>query len=212
MKADKHLLILNGSIRGDDGNCGRVAERAAEYALEHPAVRVSLLTLANPMPSLDAVQLVLESADAILVLSGVYWNSWGSPLQRFLEVATVFENGPAFFGKPVACVVTMDSVGGSDIAARMHAALSGLGCWSPPCSTLVLSRIAESAVAHTRGDADDPNEDVWRIGDLEIVIRNLILAAALPVGWASWDKISLRHEGGEWPASGSLDLGSPRFL
>jgi len=212
MKPIKRILIINGSLRGGSGNCGRLAELALSEAAAHEAAAVSVLTLADPMPPIEAVQQLLEAADGFLVLSGVYWNSWGSPLQRFLEVATVFENSPVFFGKPVACAVTMDSVGGSDIAARIHASFAGLGCWSPPCAALVVSRIAEFAVAQSRGSADDPNEDVWRIDDLRVVIRNLLAAARLEGDWTSWKNVSLHIEGGPWPESGSLDLGSPRFV
>lgn len=206
------ILILNGSIRGKTGNCASVAAGATAMLERLPDISVSTLVLADPMPALGAVQQSLLAADAFLVVSGVYWNSWGSPLQRFLEVATIFENGAEFFGKPLAAVVTMDSVGGTDVAARMHASFSGLGCWSPPCSTLVVSRVAEYAVAQTARWPEDPNEDVWRIADLEVVLRNLVTAARLRGEWVAWDKTALRLEGGDWPGTGSLDLGSLRFL
>lgn len=201
-------MLLNGSLRGADGNCGSLARMVSNFA----TLDIDTLTLAGPMPSVAEVKTSLESADGFLVLTGVYWNSWGSPLQRFLEVATAFENGPAFFGKPVACAVTMDSVGGSDIAARIHASFSGLGCWSPPCSTLVLSRVAAFAVSQTAGEAGDPNDDVWRTSDLEIVVRNLEAAVELRGDWVGWEKLSLKTVDGPWPASGALDMGSPRFL
>jgi NAD(P)H-dependent FMN reductase len=208
----KSILIINGSLRGSSGNCARMAERAMTEFARQENVNASILTLADPMPPIGAVRHLLEAAQGFLVLSGVYWNSWGSPLQRFLEVATVFENAPSFFGKPIACVVTMDSVGGADIAARIHASFAGLGCWSPPCSTLVVSRIGEFAVAQTRGSEDDPNEDVWRMDDLDVVVRNLVAATALRGAWTSWEKVSLEINNGAWPEAGSLDLGSPRFL
>lgn len=146
------------------------------------------------------------------MLSGVYWNNWSSPLQRFLEVVSPFENTPAFFGKPVACALTMDAVGGMEVAARLHGAFAGLGCWSPPCSTVVLSRVGLAAVAATSGMADDPNEDVWRLSDLDIVLQNLVVAARIKGAWQPWPHLPLKEQGGSWPHSGPLDLGSTRFL
>lgn len=142
----KKILIINGSLRGTTGNSAAVAIAAVKI-LEHDLQQaVKQLTLAAPLPSVREVYDLLVDCDAFLVISGVYWNNWSSPLQRFIEVMTAFENTPAFFGKPVACAVTMDSVGGIEVTARLQAVFGGLGCWSPPCSTLVLSRTGQEAM------------------------------------------------------------------
>ncbi|WP_261387956.1 hypothetical protein [Chitinophaga pinensis] len=65
----------------------------------------------------------------------------------------------------------MDSVGGIEVAARLQAVFGGLGCWSPPCATLVLSRTGQEAMAASAGQEDDLNEDVWRMADLSIVLQ-----------------------------------------
>lgn len=214
MSKTKHvrILIINGSIRGSKGNSGRVVRWSQDF-LNKKQVDATEITLANPMPRISDVRAMLNSHDAFLCVSGNYWNSWGSLIQRFLEVMTFCENGSEFFGKPFACAVTMDSVGGTEVAARLHAAFSGLGCWSPPCSTVVISRVAEEAIKASMGAEEDPNEDVWRLDDLEIVLDNLIASCKIkPVNWGSWPSHELLEIDGAWPDSGPLDLGSTKFL
>lgn len=204
----KKVLIINGAIRGAAGNSGALANAALQQL---PGA--SLLDLTAPPATIKAVHELLLAHDAFLIVTGVYWNNWGSPLQRFLEVATAFENSPAFFGKPVACAVTMDAVGGIEVAARIHAAFSGLGCWSPPCSSLVLSRVAQEAINASREVVDNPNEDVWRIDDLVIVLKNLVTAASMnSSAWVAWPHVALKISDGPWPATGILDMQTPRFL
>ena len=182
------MLLLNGSIRGRDGNTGWVLEEVARR------VGGDVLHLAGPMPPVDEVAARCREAPALLVGTGVYWHGWGSPLQRFIEVMTPFENTDVFFGKPVGCVVTMDSVGGAELAARLLGVFNQLGCVVPPCTTLVLSRTAT------------PDEDVWSLDDLDVVLDNL---RGKP---RPWPMRPLTAPRGAWPAAGPLDLGSPRFL
>jgi chromate reductase len=208
----KNIGIINGSLRGATGNCGALAKRAAQLVHELQQ-QVTLLTLTDAQPTIREVYEGLVACDGFLVVSGVYWNNWSSPLQRFIEVTTAFENTPAFFGKPIACAVTMDSVGGIEVAARLLAVFGGLGCWSPPCSTLVLSRTGQEAMDASAGKEDDPNEDVWRMDDLHIVLQNLITAAAMPRNnWMAWPHTGLVIPDGPWPYNGPLDMGTARFL
>jgi NAD(P)H-dependent FMN reductase len=208
-----HILLLTGSVRGTHGNSGALTAHAARLLAAQPGVSTTTLTLADPMPPVDEVATLLQSADGLLVVSGVYWGSYGSPLQRFVEVMTTYENSPAFFGKPVACALSMDSIGGFEVAARVHAVFAGLGCWSPPCSTLILSRVGLEAIAASAGKADDPNEDVWRLDDLEVVLHNLVAATQLPSGrWSAWPHLRTPLLAEEWPATGPLRVDTPRFL
>jgi chromate reductase len=209
----KNILIINGSLRGTVGNSYALARQAEEMLVNNFQQSATLLTLTDPLPTVNGVYELLAACDGFLVVTGVYWNNWSSPLQRFVEVATAFENTPAFFGKPVACAVTMDSVGGIEVAARLQAVFGGLGCWSPPCSTLVLSRTGQEAMDATAGKEDDPNEDVWRMDDLHIVLQNLITAAAIPrSNWIAWPHSELIIPNGPWPEKGPLDMGTPKFL
>lgn len=209
----KNILIINGSLRGAAGNSGALAKQAVHVLLNELKQQAILLTLTDPLPTIREVYDLLAGCDGFLVVTGVYWNNWSSPLQRFVEVTTAFENTPAFFGKPVACAVTMDSVGGIEVAARLQAVFGGLGCWSPPCSTIVLSRTGQEAMAASAGQEDDLNEDVWRMDDLHIVLQNLVTAAAIPRNnWIAWPHTELVIPDGPWPDKGPLNMGTPKFL
>ena len=211
--ASKNILIINGSLRGTAGNSYAVAKHAEQMLLNELQQKVTLLTLTDAQPSINEMYNLLFNCDAFLVVTGVYWNNWSSPLQRFVEVSTAFENTPAFFGKPMACAVTMDSVGGIEVAARLQAVFGGLGCWSPPCSTVVLSRTGQEAMAASAGKEDDLNEDVWRIDDMHIVLKNLVTAAAMPRNnWLAWPHTELIIPNGPWPDKGPIDMGTPKFL
>ncbi|WP_343670871.1 NAD(P)H-dependent oxidoreductase [Chitinophaga sp.] len=203
------ILILNGSLRGTTGNSAIIAKQVEDLLGQ----QVVTLTLADKLPTIREVYHLLENCDGFLVITGVYWNNWSSPLQRFIEVTTAFENTPAFLGKPVACAVTMDSVGGIEVAARLQAVFGGLGCWTPPCSTVVLSRVAQQAIAATAGMEDDPNEDVWRMDDVKVVLHNLVTAAGMSRdSWKAWPHRELHIPDGPWPGEGVLDMGTPKFL
>ncbi|MBO9203005.1 MULTISPECIES: NAD(P)H-dependent oxidoreductase [Niastella] len=209
----KNIMIINGSLRGAGGNSGAVAKQAASILTNEFQQQATLLTLTDPLPTIREVYEKLVACDGFVVITGVYWNNWSSPLQRFIEVMTAFENTPAFFGKPVVSAVTMDSVGGIEVAARLQAVFGGLGCWSPPCSTVVLSRTGQEAMAASDGSAEDPNNDVWRLDDLPIVLQNLVTAAALPRhNWVAWPHRELTVPDGPWPGQGPLDMGTPKFL
>lgn len=211
--AVKNILIINGSLRGAAGNSVALAKHAAHVLVNELKQQATLLTLTDPLPTIREVYDLMTGCDGFLVVTGVYWNNWSSPLQRFIEVTTAFENTPAFFGKPLACAVTMDSVGGIEVAARLHAVFSGLGCWSPPCSTVVLSRTGQEAIAASAGQEDDPNKDVWRMEDMHIALQNLVTAAAMPRNnWIAWPHTELIIPDGPWPGHEPVNMGSPKFL
>jgi NAD(P)H-dependent FMN reductase len=206
------VLVLNGSLRGPDGNTGWLLGYAAERLADR--CDVDALHLADPLPDLDALADRLRAADALIVGTGVYWQSWGSPLQRFLEVFTPHENTDLFFGKPVACLVTMDSVGGSELAARLVAVFTALGCLVPPCTTLVVSRVALEASGRPRPLAlASPNDNVLFLDDLDVVLDNVLEGSrAGRQRYRPWGVRALTAAVGPYPATGRLDLGSPRFL
>lgn len=214
MSASKQkILIINGSIRGMHGNSWMIAKTAEAYLRGKLIADPSIINLSEPRTSIKEVYELLSASDGFLVVTGNYWNSWGSAMQRFIEVITTFENDPVLFGKPVACAVTVDSVGGADVAAGLHAVFSGLGCWSPPCSTLVLSRVGLEAIAASKGQVDNPNEDVWSVDDIGIVLQNLVTAAGMRRDrWVAWPHSKLEISSDRWPESGDLDLGSAVFL
>jgi NAD(P)H-dependent FMN reductase len=201
------LLLLNGSVRGSTGNTARLLAHAAE--LLPSGWQGDTLSLAEYSGSVEALVDRLLAADALLLGSGVYWGSWGSPLQRFLEIISAFELSPCFMGKPVGAALSVDSVGGLDIAQRLLGAFSLMGCVVPPLSTLVLSRVGTAA---TRADPVG-NDDVWQIADLDVVVQNLILAqSARAVPWATWPVRKLARVEGPYPAHGVLAAGLDKFV
>jgi chromate reductase len=198
------LLFVNGSIRGDSGNTAAIARHALGLLPE--GTRGDELVLASYGGTVEALVERIERADALLFGTGVYWGSWGSPLQRFLEVLTSYELEACFLGKPVGAVVSSDSVGGLDVAQRLLGSLSLFGCSVPPLSTLVLSRVASAAGASAE------NDDVWQLADLEVVLDNLLKASAHRIEWATWPARRLPRVTGVYPASGPLHGGLAKFV
>ncbi len=207
------ILIINASIRGQQGNSYAIALSAKNYIEKTQNANVEIYDLTHPKSTVQEVYALLEKTDAYIVISGTYWNNISSTLQRFIEVCTPFENTNAFFGKPVSTIISMDSVGGIEVANKIISSFSGLGCWTPPCSTIILSRLGEEAVKLTQDFEDDPNEDVWRLEDIEILIDNLIIASQIEKKkWKVWPNIQLHLENGQWPESGDLNMDNPKFL
>ena len=200
----RRLLMINGAVRGSAGNTARVL--AAARAKLPAEIEVKDLVLAEYTGTVEEMARELREADALLFATGVYWGSWGSPMQRFLEVMTWLEGSETLVGKPVGVVVTMDSVGGQDVAQRLLGVFATLGCLVPPMPMVVISRIS-TAVSGTPG-----NEDVWHVDDIQGLVENLRIATtarALP--WRSWAFERTVMPTGTYPASGPLDLGLPRF-
>lgn len=203
------LLALNGSVRGDQGDCADALDAALEPALGFAGdVDVSRVTLAGFRGTVEDMVDDLRAADAFLVATGTYWGSWGSPLQRFLEVVTPLEASDIFLGKPVACVVTMDSAGGVEVGTRLLGTFALLGCQVPPFPLVVLSRTA------TAVDGRPGFDDVWQERDLEVLVHNLKVAAAAGRSersrFRAWSVDKGRLPSGPWPATGALDIGLPK--
>ena len=199
------ILAINGALGGVRGNTARTL--AAAIACAPADAQTETLTLAEIAGrSVDDVVDQVRRADALLLGTGVYWSSWGSPMQRFLELMTPYEASDVFLGKPVGVVVTLDSVGGMDVAARLLTAFALLGCTAPPLPIVVLSR-ANTAL---RGDAGFV--DVWQREDLAPLVANLAAAAADRHGrWAAWPVERFHPQTGMYPTVGALDLGVPQF-
>jgi NAD(P)H-dependent FMN reductase len=201
------LLLLNGSVRGSIGNTADLLERAKHALPEN--WQTDTLSLAEYNGSIEGLAQRLVAADAILVGSGVYWGSWGSPLQRFLEVISAYELSPCFLGKAVGAALSADSVGGLDVAQRLLGAFSLMGCVIPPLSTLVVSRVGCVA---TRADPV-ANQDVWQVDDLAVVVQNLVAAQSMSgAPWSTWPVRKLARPEGAYPTHGVLVAGLEKFL
>lgn len=209
----KNILIINASIRGDEGNSNSIALAAKNYIEKQKIGTAEIYTLTSPKKTLKEVYQLLEKKDAFIVITGTYWNNISSVLQRFIEICTLFENTEAFLGKPISAIVSMDSVGGVDVASKIINSFSGLGCWSPPCSSIILSRLGEEAVKRTADWEEDPNEDVWRLKDIEILIDNIDIACQFDrKKWKVWPNTQFQLDDKIWQESGNLNMDNPIFL
>lgn len=208
-----NILIINGSIRGKKGNSHEIALYIKKYLEKEHNTNAHIYNLTQPKYSIKEVYELLEKTDAFIITSGTYWNNFSSVLQRFIEVCTPFENTKAFLGKPIATVISMDSVGGIEVANKIISSFSGLGCWAPPCSSIILSRLGQFAVQQTKEWEVDPNEDVWRLEDVEILTDNLIVASQINRDiWKVWPNTQLVLNNNKWPESGELHMDNPKFL
>jgi hypothetical protein len=169
-----HLVALDGSLRPDEGNTARALTIAcAAWEGQASVERIALGSFEGSVAELASR---VRVADGLLVGSGAYWNSWGSPLQRFLEVMTAYEATDVFLGKPASVIVTMDSTGGSEIAARLAATLVCLGCFTPPFGWMALSRVGVE-LGQIRPSA---TRDVWGPADITVLAENLLVASRAP--------------------------------
>ncbi|AKC81735.1 hypothetical protein IMCC26134_01195 [Verrucomicrobia bacterium IMCC26134] len=171
------ILLLNASLAGPAGNSSRLlamlAPRlAAQASLDRAA-------LAGPCAATFAsLEPNLHAADAFVFATGTHWDSWSSPLQKFLEDATPAEATSLWLGKPAAVLVTEHSTGGKGVLSRLQGVLLTLGCALPPFTGLVLSHAAQLARQHA--PAGGAADDLWRPADLELVAHNLLAATLAP--------------------------------
>lgn len=187
------IVILDGSLGGSGGNTDAVL--AALVAHLAPLSQTEIIRLsAQPLfePELEDS---LRRADGFVFASGTYWDSWGSPLQRFFEQSTHLEVSDVWLGKPAAAVVTMHSVGGKGVLSRLQGVLSTLGLMIPPMTGIAYSLACHLALA---GAAMDPElADFWQLGDLEVVAHNLLQAARGQRAWRPW-LVDSRPAGRRW--------------
>lgn len=175
------VLVINGSLGGSKGNTARLLEPLLG-ALE-PRAELQVLHLAEPW-SIGAVEANLNEAVAFVFATGTYWDSWGSPLQRFFEEATGSEATATWVGKPAACIVSMHSVGGKEVVSRLQGVLSTLGCVIPPMTGFAYSLAGHLALQGEEGE--EFAEDLWHTEDLGVVAHNLLLATQARSPWRTW--------------------------
>jgi NAD(P)H-dependent FMN reductase len=166
-----HILVLDGSLRPGSGNTARALDLAC--STWEGAATVERVALGAFEGSIEEMAARIRAADGLLVGTGTYWSSWGSPLQRFLEAMTGYEATDVFVGKPVSVLVTMDSTGGSEVAARLVSVFTCLGCFTPPFGWLVLSRVGVALASRD----PEATRDVWGAPDVRILAENLRIAS-----------------------------------
>jgi multimeric flavodoxin WrbA len=172
------ITFIDGSLGAPDGNTSRVLDRLEKILA--PRISILRLNLQRESPTPE----ILQKSKAFIFASGTYWDSWGSPLQKFLEDSTELESSTVWLGKPAAVVVTMHSVGGKGVLSRLQGVLSSLGLLIPPMSGLVYSYANHRALESSNPLGLD--EDLWRLDDLEIIAHNLLVALDHRGTWKSW--------------------------
>ena len=70
------------------------------------------------------LEAALKMAEAVLFVTGTYWDSWGSPLQKFLEDHAYLETSPVLMGKPAGAIVLQHFCGGKAVLSRLQGVLS----------------------------------------------------------------------------------------
>lgn len=175
------VLLLDASLSGPGGNCSALLDLLAAHL--GAGADLERVALAGP-DGKDFASLgeVLRHADGFVIATGTHWDSWSSPLQKFLEDATPAEASALWLGKPAAVLVTEHSTGGKALLSRLQGVLVTLGCALPPFSGLVISKAAQLARRHAPEAA--ATEDFWSTDDLEVVAHNLL--AALRQGRTAW--------------------------
>lgn len=165
-------LILNGSLGGATGNTGLLIHHL-KSKLESNSDSCDVIHLASEESRSKLTRAFLSSFDAYVFATGTYWDSWGSPLQKFLEDQTSLEGDDAWAGKPAAVLVTMHSVGGKSISSRLQGVLNSFGLFIPPMAAMVYSLANQEALT-TGGDHE---ADLWCVEDLDVLAHNLKIAA-----------------------------------
>jgi multimeric flavodoxin WrbA len=179
------ILILNGSLGGSQGNTGHVLSRLTGFLGQ----QVDQINLADTHLALPALETRLREADGFVFATGTYWDSWGSPLQRFFEETTALEAGDLWLGKPAACIVTMHSVGGKEVLSRLQGVLCTLGLALPPMSGLTYSLANHFALQSEAAARKGFTSDLWQLTDLEVIAHNLLEALKpreTPHTWRTW--------------------------
>ena len=160
---------MNGSMHGNKGNCAEVAKY-----LQNTFSQFKIIHCPLKSTSKKNVKQLLNKADGFVFLTGTYWESWGSPLQKFLEDFTDLEAEAEFMGKPAVCIVLAHSTGGKSVLSRLQANLNLFGCLIPPMGGVELTLVNQMVQAM----ASPHKDDLWTIKDLTPMME--ILGKYLP--------------------------------
>ena len=184
------ILILNGSPSGHKGNCEvliRNLTAKIKNNSEWKKTKVQIIQLSEiKWTSVETKKVFarIEMAQGFIFVTGTYWDSWGSPLQIFLENVTPLEGGSAFLGKPAVVLVLNHSVGGKGVLSRLQGVLSTLGCFIPPMSGMVYSWVSQQVLK--KSSPEDAQSDLWSLEDLTQILENFKKALLIQVKWTSW--------------------------
>jgi multimeric flavodoxin WrbA len=174
----KKILVLDGSLHGRGGNTNGVTEELLKLLND---VEIDYIELKN-VTNASVLEDKIRKADGYIVATGTYWQSWGSPMQRFLEQATPWEATDLWMGKPACFVVTMHSLGGAEVLARLQSNFNLFGCLLPPMCSIVYSHVnqmaEENGLSHSL--------DVWNLEALPATAHNFTAALNGKNNYKAW--------------------------
>jgi multimeric flavodoxin WrbA len=177
------ILIINGSANLEKGQSYLIAQKIQESYTD--LLEIEILTLTHQV-ELEKWQELIRKAQGFIFLSGTYWDSWGSPLQLFLEKTTHWEASSLWLGKPAAVIITMHSVGGKAILSRLQGVLNTMGVLIPPFAGLVYSLNTHLI----KGQATDHQHDFWQLEEIDLMIKNLQIQMKINASqrpdWQAW--------------------------
>jgi len=166
------VTIINGSLGGRTGNTNNLLKRVKKLVLKRNSnTKVRIVHLC---PSFDWLKIkrYIKSSNILILSTGTYWDSWGSPMQQLFEKMTQIEGKKHLLGKPAGAIVTMHSVGGKEVCSRILGNLVSLGCTVPPFAGFAYAY--SDHVAHkSRTSGKKLLDDVWHMDDLEAFVHNL---------------------------------------
>ncbi len=175
-----NVLIVNGSLGGSQGNTAELLAIAEERLRQE--VDVTYLELVRE-PSMDRILEAVSEADGFLFGTGTYWDSWGSPLQRFLEMTAHTEGQSIWVGKPAGAIVTAHAVGAKGVLSRLLGVMNVYGALIPPFAGFNYTYVADTALPVA---SDHLRNELWTSEDTEVVCCNLLEAIRGGKNWKQW--------------------------
>jgi len=179
------IVTLNGSPSGRNGNSQRMIDalvRAETKIGFQPAWHHITLADCETSRALER----MRDAQAYIFVTGTYWDSWGSPLQKFLEEATDTEGTDLWLGKPAGVIVGAHSVGAKGVLSRLQGVLNTYGCLIPPMSGAVLTAANQLALAAQK-TTWGLHLDFWSEADLPVILHNVCVSANGAADYRGWD-------------------------
>lgn len=181
----KKILIINGSANGQDGQSATISRAIFDQLSNEIEFRHLVL---KDQVDTQIWRDQLDWAEGFIFLTGTYWDSWGSPLQFFLEQTTEWEVSSSWLGKPAAVIVTMHSVGGKSVLSRLQGVLNTLGVMIPPLCGLVYS-----LNTHLNKTKSGHENDFWHLEEVAILVENvrkqIEINGQVKHEWAAWDVV-----------------------
>lgn len=175
------VLILNGSPKAKHGNSNnfiKIIQKTLPKSLKTKVIHLA------EVKKTSSLFKEIDKAAGFIFVTGTYWDSWGSPLQKFLEEATDLEGTKSFVGKPAAVFVLNHSVGGKAVLSRLQGVLSTFGCLIPPMSGMVYSLVTSLALKTSL--SKKYKDDFWSLDDIAMILENFELALNIKTKWKAW--------------------------